>query len=119
MKRVQADDVVPIGRDKLFAQRSPPALRDMAQARKARWSKETYISLLAALGILAHLITRYVLHASADRYALPLILVLLVGGAPLVFDLLKRATRWEFGSDLLAGLSISASVVLGEYLAGS
>jgi heavy metal translocating P-type ATPase len=49
----------------------------------------------------------------------PLILVLLMGGAPLLFDLLKRATRREFGSDLLAGLSIAASAVLGEYLAGS
>jgi heavy metal translocating P-type ATPase len=54
-----------------------------------------------------------------DWYALPLILVLLVGGAPLLFDLLKRAARLEFGSDLLAGLSIAASAVLGQYLAGS
>jgi heavy metal translocating P-type ATPase len=44
---------------------------------------------------------------------------LLVGGAPLLFDLLKRAAHREFGSDVLAGLSITTSVVLGEYLAGS
>jgi heavy metal translocating P-type ATPase len=42
-----------------------------------------------------------------------------VGGAPLLFDLLKRAAHLEFGSDVLAGLSITASAVLGEYLAGS
>jgi heavy metal translocating P-type ATPase len=44
---------------------------------------------------------------------------LLVGGAPLLFGLLKRAARREFGSDLLAGLSIAVSALLGEYLAGS
>jgi heavy metal translocating P-type ATPase len=44
---------------------------------------------------------------------------LLVGGAPLLFDLVKRLTRREFGSDLLAGLSVAVSIVLGEYLAGS
>ena len=36
-----------------------------------------------------------------------------------MFDLLRRIIRREFGSDLLAGLSIAASAVLGEYLAGS
>jgi heavy metal translocating P-type ATPase len=50
---------------------------------------------------------------------MPLILILLIGGAPLLFDLLQRMVRREFGSDLLAGLSIAASGVLGEYLAGS
>jgi heavy metal translocating P-type ATPase len=52
-------------------------------------------------------------------YTLPLIFVLLFGGAPLLFDLLKRITRREFGSDLLAGMSVAVSIVLGEYLAGS
>jgi cation transport ATPase len=46
-------------------------------------------------------------------------LILVAGGTPLLFDLLKRAARREFGSDLLAGLSITAAAVLGEYLAGS
>jgi heavy metal translocating P-type ATPase len=44
---------------------------------------------------------------------------LLVGGAPLLFGLLKRAAHREFGSDLLAGLSIAVSALLGEYLAGA
>ena len=34
-------------------------------------------------------------------------------------DLAARAVRGEFGSDLLAGLSIVTSVILGEYLAGT
>ena len=71
------------------------------------------------LGILAHLIVRYGLHASVRQYNSPLILILVIGGAPLLFDLLRRMARREFGSDVLAGLSIAASAVLGEYLAGS
>ena len=82
-------------------------------------SKEAYIAYLALLGISAHLIARFGFHATTKLYDLPLILVLTIGGAPLLFDLLRRIIRREFGSDLLAGLSIAASAVLGEYLAGS
>lgn len=84
-----------------------------------RWSKETYIALLAMLGIAAHLLERYGFSAVARQYNRPLVLTLLVGGSPLLIDLLRKMTKREFGSDLLAGLSITASVFLGEYLAGS
>jgi heavy metal translocating P-type ATPase len=50
---------------------------------------------------------------------LPLFAALLLGGVPLVFGLLTKLLRREFGSDLLAGISIVVSVILGEYLAGS
>jgi heavy metal translocating P-type ATPase len=101
------------------SQGSAQQLTDGNQRAKEKWSKETYIALLAMLGIVVHLISRYGLHASARQYNWPLVLTLLIGGAPLLFDLLRRMARWEFGSDLLAGLSIAASAVLGEYLAGS
>ena len=48
---------------------------------------------------------------------LPLV-VMLVGGMPLVWDLLTKLFAGTFGSDLLAGISIVTSVLLGEYLAG-
>lgn len=89
------------------------------QSEQARWSKETYIALLAMLGIVAHLVERYGFAAPARLYNWPLVLTLLIGGPPLLFDLVRRMTRLEFGSDLLAGLSITASAILGEYLAGS
>lgn len=91
----------------------------MAHTAKPGWSRETYISLLAASGILAHLIFRYALGVSPARSSIPLIAVLLLGGAPLLFELGKRVLHGEFGSDFLAGLSIAASAALGEYLAGS
>ena len=50
---------------------------------------------------------------------MPLYAVLLFGGVPLTYDLARKAVRRQFGSDLLAGISIVTSGVLGEYLAGS
>ena len=52
------------------------------------------------------------------RAQLPLVIMLVLGGVPLVWDLLSKLFRGTFGSDLLAGISIVTSVVLGEYLAG-
>jgi heavy metal translocating P-type ATPase len=74
-----------------------------------KFSKETYIAVVAMVGIGAHLLTR-------NNYPL---FVVLISGTPLLFDLLRRVWAREFGSDLLAGLSIAVSIVLGEYLAGS
>jgi heavy metal translocating P-type ATPase len=45
--------------------------------------------------------------------------VLVIGGAPLVIGLARKLFAGEFGSDLLAGMSIITSALLGEYLAGS
>lgn len=49
---------------------------------------------------------------------LPLIVALLIG-LPLVFELIRHLLRGEFSSDLLAGISIITAVILGEYLAGT
>lgn len=49
---------------------------------------------------------------------LPLVVMLVLGGVPLVWDLLTKLFAGTFGSDLLAGISIVTSVLLGEYLAG-
>jgi heavy metal translocating P-type ATPase len=49
---------------------------------------------------------------------LPLVTMLVLGGLPLVWDLLRKLFAGTFGSDLLAGISIITSILLGEYLAG-
>jgi heavy metal translocating P-type ATPase len=49
----------------------------------------------------------------------PLIVALVFGGIPLVLDLLAGLLHGEFGSDLLAGISIVTAILLGEYLAGA
>jgi heavy metal translocating P-type ATPase len=77
------------------------------------------IAAVATAGIATHLLLRFALHAGAHAYQLPLFVVLSAGGVPLVAELLAKLARRQFGSDLLAGISIVTSVVLGEYLAGS
>jgi heavy metal translocating P-type ATPase len=50
---------------------------------------------------------------------MPLLATLVLGGLPLLYELLRKLLKREFGSDLLGGISIVTSVLLGEYLAGS
>jgi heavy metal translocating P-type ATPase len=81
------------------------------------------IAVLALIAIGLHLALRFGVDAGTVgplRLAdLPLVLALLLGGGPLVVELGAKAFRREFGSDLLAGLSIVTAVILGEYLAGT
>lgn len=78
-----------------------------------------YIAILASIGIAIFLIL-YFLIPSLKPYAdYPLYVVLLVGGAPLLWMLLRKMIHLEFSSDLLAGISIATSVILEQYLAGS
>ncbi len=77
------------------------------------------IATLTTIGIVAHLALRFGTSASAEHSLWPLWFVLLVGGGPLTLELFVKMVRSEFGSDLLAGISIVTSVVLGEYLAGA
>jgi heavy metal translocating P-type ATPase len=118
MNGAQAEDTQFTEQHNVFARRAAGDAHDGAPAATTRWSKETYIALFSALGISVHLTVKYIVRAP-DWGAYPLILVLLAGGTPLLWDLLKRTMQREFGSDILAGLSIAVSVFLGEYLAGA
>ncbi|MCB0346922.1 MAG: HAD-IC family P-type ATPase, partial [Bdellovibrionales bacterium] len=82
-------------------------------------SKESLIALLALAAIVLHLLLRYAAGTSVTAYDAPLIAALIAGGGVLVFGLLGNVVRGEFGSDLLAGISIVTAVLLGEYLAGT
>jgi heavy metal translocating P-type ATPase len=80
---------------------------------------EPYVAGASVIAIAWHLIARYGLHASTQSVNLPLLAVLIVGGAPFVLKLLFGMCQLEFGADLLAGISIVVSLILGEYLAGT
>jgi heavy metal translocating P-type ATPase len=90
-----------------------PAKRAISTAR------ETYIAVVTLIAIGAHLILRYSTHLPPSIYLGPLFLALIVGGIPILLSLGKKLWQREFGSDLLAGISIVASVAMGEYLVGS
>jgi len=88
-----------------------------------RPGRDAVLAALSLAAIGAHLWLRW---AAADRLLgrvpvdqLPLLGVLALGGAPLVWGLLRQITRGNFSADLLAGISIVTSVLLGEYLAGT
>ncbi|MGH9647097.1 MAG: heavy metal translocating P-type ATPase, partial [Bryobacteraceae bacterium] len=66
-----------------------------------------------------HLGLRYLLHPRADVSGIPLYVAVAAGGVPLLWRLGQRLIHLEFGSDLLAGLSIVAAAITGQYLVGT
>lgn len=81
--------------------------------------KEFYIAIIAILGITAHLILRFGFKEVQEYANYPLYITFILGGAPLLFDLMKKIFTLNFSSDLLAGISIVTSLLLGQYLAGA
>jgi heavy metal translocating P-type ATPase len=81
--------------------------------------KQAAIAILALVAIAVHLVLRFGSSATPTVQNVPLWVALALGGVPLVWELLVKLVRREFGSDLLAGISIITSVLLGEYLAGT
>jgi heavy metal translocating P-type ATPase len=115
-------------------------------SRTQQTTTEKFILVFSLLGICAYLVLRYGLNIPDEIYTLtlnaslasavanlyqgqlsfplylvhsPLYLVLLIGGIPLVFEIVAKFLHGDFGADLLAGLSIVTAVLLGEHLAGS
>jgi len=82
-------------------------------------TKESRIAIITAVGVFLHLLLRYAFSASPAVYQAPLLLVLVVGGIPLAWDLARKLWQREFGSDLLAGISLIASILMGQYLVGA
>lgn len=98
----------------------PPHKKDRSGLRALRkWESETWIAAVTIAGIFLHLILRFLFAVPRSVWEFPLWIILLVGGGPLVLTLAKKAFTGEFGSDLLAGISILTSIFLGEYLVGA
>eukprot|EP00456_Euglypha_rotunda_P084012 TRINITY_DN83_c0_g1_i14.p1 TRINITY_DN83_c0_g1~~TRINITY_DN83_c0_g1_i14.p1 ORF type:complete len:652 (+),score=111.57 TRINITY_DN83_c0_g1_i14:7089-9044(+) len=77
------------------------------------------IAVVTLIGIAGHLVLRYATSIDPAASQIPLWVVLAFGGIPLVWGLLQKIAKLDFGSDLLAGISIVTAVLLGEYLAGA
>ncbi len=107
---------------------------------------ENLIALLSLLAIGCYLVLRYALDSGHDSYTLsintalasalapvyqgqftiaitlvqlPLLVLLVFGGIPLVYKLTAKLIHGDLGADLLAGISIVTAVALHEYLAGA
>lgn len=79
----------------------------------------TVIAAACVVAIGLHLSLKYGRLSSDGVANLPLLLAIVLGGAPLLLDLLRKALRRDFGSDLLGGIAVLTSLWLGEYLAGA
>lgn len=85
--------------------------------------REVVIATIATAGIGVHLVLRFGVGTDgtffgSQSYNVPLF-VALAAGVPLLLGLVRHLVRLEFSADLLAGISIVTSVILGEYLAGT
>lgn len=97
-----------------------PQPRVPPQAEASRTSRtDFFIATVAATGIVAHLALRYGFKVPSLAQFSPLYFTLILGGLPLIVRLTRRVFARKFGSDLLAGISIVVSVVMGQYLVGS
>jgi heavy metal translocating P-type ATPase len=84
------------------------------------WDRRMSIAAYAsAAGIFVHLVLKYGARVGIVAADAAVLAVILVVGAPLVLRLAWRGFHGQFGSDHLAGISIVASVLLHEYLAGA
>jgi cation transport ATPase len=106
----------------LGAPKQPPEtpLGRVWSSPSALWRrKSTVIAGLSLVAIILHLGLRFGFHTAPGTLGLPLLVALILGGLPMLYDLLRKLLKREFGSDLLGGISIITSVLLGEYLAGT
>ena len=98
----------------------PPPPAQPWYAPSSLWHrKSTVIAAFSVVAILLHLLLRFGFQMEPAAHRIPLLVTLVLGGLPLLYDLLRKVLKREFGSDLLGGISIITSVLLGEYLAGS
>lgn len=81
--------------------------------------RTTFIAIFSAASILLYLLLRFGLRQAEAISQLPLLATFVFGGIPLLYELLVKLWQRKFGSDLLAGISIITSLLLGEYLAGT
>lgn len=109
---------------KMAAESLSTHARAAQEPAASRPRAETLIAYLSVAGIAFHLALRFgaprlMAFGRIPASDLPLLLVLALGGVPLVWGLLVKLAHRQFGSDLLAGMSIATSMALHEYLAGS
>jgi heavy metal translocating P-type ATPase len=91
----------------------------LRQAVAGVWRRRaTWIAALTMVALAAHVTIRFGFGAEAAA-RLPLFAALVLGGIPLVGELALRLVRRQFGSDLLAGISIVTAVILDQYVAGT
>jgi len=96
-----------------------PLLPNVLLNTNATRRSTTFIAAACVTAISVHLLLKYGRESSSAARNLPLLLAIILGGAPLLLDLLRKVLRRDFGSDLLGGIAVVTALWLGEYLAGA
>ena len=77
----------------------------------AKW--QVLLSIAVVVAIVLHFIL-------GDTYAhIPLLIVIIMGGVPLLLEMFGKVIKGDFGADLMAALALVTATWLGEYLAGA
>lgn len=79
------------------------------------------IAILSIACIVFSLIFKYsgLEYQSIQLKSIPLLICIFLGGGPLILELVKGALKLKFNADILAGISITTSLFLDEYMAGT
>jgi heavy metal translocating P-type ATPase len=98
---------------------SPASSRTPHHLLAAGWklAKSYPIPASALLLLLLSLILWAARHPALAQW--PLILIIIGGGLPVIWELIQQLIHREFGVDLIAALAIVGSLILHEYLAGA
>lgn len=94
-----------------------PAVQILSSTPGLWHHKTTTIAASAAVMIVLHLALRFGFQVSPDIYHIPLFITPALGGLSLLYDLLRKLLKREFGSDLSRGqnsdvTAAAASVVI-------
>lgn len=81
---------------------------------KYQW--QYYIAILSLIAISIHLCMRVFDFSSA---LFPLYLLIIIGGIPLLLQIVYKLLHGNLGADLLAAIALITSIILNEYLAAS
>ena len=120
-------DGLPVGHDEVMetsvtapATSARPVARDSA-LRTFAGSREGLLAIATVVAIAVYLALRFLtdLDATATGEWLvrsPLVAVVVVGGIPLIIEVVRNAIRSAGGADMLAAVSIITAVILGEWL---
>ncbi|HZC07648.1 MAG TPA: heavy metal translocating P-type ATPase [Ktedonobacterales bacterium] len=100
------------------AEERPPSAGAESRATTLWRLARRYPIPLVAAGLLL-ISGMLALAAPANLWRWPLLLIIVVGGAPLLIETARQLVHREFGVDLLAAMAIVGSLLLGEYLAGA
>jgi heavy metal translocating P-type ATPase len=83
-------------------------MQTAASFLKTKWHEVT--SFLCLVAIALHF---------AFSSNLPLFLLITIGGAPLLLQILRKAFKGDLGADILAALGLVTALFLGEYMAAT